>query len=372
MNSPEQSGAPKRILIAWGDETSGNLGVRVLGQGSRDLLRQLWPDAEFVYMNYGANPAEVPWNWKGLLRERVAGRLGMMKWLSEFDLYWDTRSGDSFSDIYGLQRHLTMSLIHEFAAQAGVPTVIAPQTIGPFNRRLASTLATRNLKCSALVFARDSASAEAAAKLGRRVDLTATDMVFGLKQPDQAAERRDVILTVSGLLWGPNPHVDSAKYQGAVRTILGGLLTQGREVTLLPHVIPHEIDSRSADGDVGTAKALAEEYHNKLAVHIPTSLDDARSTIASANVLIGARMHACLNALSTGVPAIAMAYSRKFAPLMSALAWPYTIDLAVDDHVGSRTLAALRTPELLSQAQRARRIGQERLAQVLPAVSSLM
>jgi hypothetical protein len=45
----------------------------------------------------------------------------------------------------------------------------------------------------------------------------------------------------------------------------------------------------------------------------PPDLDDARSIIAGSRVLVGARMHACLNALSTGVPAIAMSYSRKFA-----------------------------------------------------------
>ena len=121
-----------RILLAWTDETSPNLGVRALGRGSKDLLRRIWPQAEFVYMNYGSKPEAVTWSPRGLVREWVTGRRGMRDWLDGFDLYWDTRSGDSFSDIYGLPRHTTMSMIHEFAARRHVPTVLAPQTIGPF------------------------------------------------------------------------------------------------------------------------------------------------------------------------------------------------------------------------------------------------
>lgn len=371
VNSPMQSDAPKRILIGWGDETSGNLGVRVLGQGSRDLLRRLWPNAEYVYLNYGSKPAEIPWGWRSLLRERASRSLGMMKWLGQFDLFWDTRSGDSFADIYGLDRHLTMSLIHEFAAQAGVPAVVAPQTIGPFHGRFAAALAKRNLKRSALVFARDSASAQAADQLGRAVDLTVTDMVFGLNQPAVSRHPVDVLLNVSGLLWEQNSHVDSAKYQQSVRIILDGLLAQGREVTLLPHVIPHETDSPGKDGDVFVARTLAAEYSGKVRVHVPSSLDDARTTIASSAVLIGARMHACLNALSTGVPAVAMAYSRKFAPLMRAVDWDHVVDLTADLHPGASVLQALSTPELAQQARLTQRAGQNRLAEVLPLVAGL-
>ena len=39
-------------------------------------------------------------------------------------------------------------------------------------------------------------------------------------------------------------------------------------------------------------------------------------------------MHACLNALSLGVPAVPMAYSRKFAPLLEDLGWRHTVEVS--------------------------------------------
>ena len=355
-----------RVLVGWADDSSPNLGVRALGQGSRDLLSQVWPDAEFVYMNYGSRPSAVPWRPRSLIKERFLGRSGMMDWLSTFDVLWDTRSGDSFADIYGMRRHWTMSLIHEFAAQAGVVTVIAPQTIGPFHSRVARVMARRNLKRSSLVFARDAQSAAAAAQLGRPVDLTATDMVFGLRQPERLAER-DVLLNVSGLLWQPNNHVDYESYRRAIRMVITELIGQGREVTLLPHVL----DSPDHDNDVPIANALHEEFGGTLDVYFPDTLDDARSVIASSQVVIGARMHACLNALSTGTPAVAMAYSRKFAPLLGAIGWNHVVSLSSESDIGAATLDALGDGTLAAQARATQKRGQDLLAKMIPAITGL-
>ncbi|GAB3598427.1 polysaccharide pyruvyl transferase family protein [Microbacterium tumbae] len=353
-----------RILVAWADDSSPNLGVRVLGQGSRDLLQQIWPDAEFEFLNYGRRPESVPWRPRSLLKERVLGRHGMMSWLSSFDMVWDTRSGDSFTDIYGMHRHWTMSLIHEFAVQAGVRAIMAPQTIGPFQTRRARMLARRNLSRSSLVFARDAASAEASSQLGREVDLTATDMVFGLRQPSRT-EEHDVLLNISGLLWNPNSHVDNEAYRRAVHTIVDELLSRGREVTLLSHVL----DSADHDNDVPAVRAVQEHYGDAVRSYLPKGLDDARSVIASSRVVVGARMHACLNALSTGTPAIAMAYSRKFAPLLGALDWDHVVPLGDGARAGAAVLDALGDAELDSRALATQKRGQSMLAEMIPAIS---
>lgn len=355
-----------RILIAWADDASPNLGVRVLGEGSRDLLRQVWTDAHIEFMNYGTRPPAVPWRPRALLKERVLGHSGMMEWLSSFDLIWDTRSGDSFADIYGMHRHLTMSLIHEFAVQAGVRAVMAPQTIGPFDSVTGRALGRRNLARSAVVFARDSASAEASAELGRPVDMTATDLVFGLSQPQKTREH-DVILNVSGLLWNPNRHVDSDAYRTSVRTVIDALLADEREITLLPHVL----DSADHDNDVPIVHELHAAYDGAVGLHVPAGLTDARSVIASSNVLIGARMHACLNALSTGTPAIAMAYSRKFAPLLAALDWDHVVPLAQNADAGVAVVDRLGDADLAAKARATQQKGQQLLAGMIPALSDL-
>ena len=350
-----------RILVLWAGEVNPNLGVRALGRGSRDLLRKVWPDAEFSYADFGQRPRELPWGRpRSLLRERVTGRLGMQRWLGGFDLVWDTRSGDSFADIYGLGRHTVMSMVHEFARQAGVPVVMAPQTIGPFHTRRGRAIARRTLRRSRFVFARDPASSDAASGLGRPVDALVTDLVFGIDQP-APVERRDVLVNVSGLLWNPNSHVDNERYRVAVRTIIRGLLATGRSVTLLSHVL----DSGDADNDVPTAKALAEEFAGEITVYVPSGLDDAREVIASSNLLIGARMHACLNALSTGVPAVAMAYSRKFEPLMRSIDWPYSVSLGSEDLAGV-VLGFAAEETLRAKAEASQAKGQALLAEILP------
>lgn len=354
-----------RILIAWADDSSTNLGVRALAQGSCDVLRRVWPHAEFEFMNYGARPPSVPWSPGGLLKERLSGRMGMMEWLSSFDIYWDTRSGDSFSDIYGMPRLRTMSIIHEFAVQAGTRAGMAPQTIGPFVGAEARILARRTLSRSRVVLARDEASARAAERLGRPVDRVSTDVVFGLRQPERERPR-DVVLNVSGLLWQENSHVDYLAYRRIIRDLIDRLLGQGRSVALLPHVL----DSSNADNDVPTARELHEDYDGRVELCVPRDLDSARSVIASSQIVIGARMHACLNALSTGTPAVAMAYSRKFAPLLQGLGWSHVVPLTGDD-VATDVLRSMDVGDLAERARDVQHRGQERVALALPVIAEL-
>ncbi|MFT4214540.1 MAG: polysaccharide pyruvyl transferase family protein [Microbacterium sp.] len=356
-----------RVLVGWSDETSPNLGVRALCRGSRDFLRRVWPDAEFEYMNYRTKPSAVTWSPAGLAREWVTGRRGMKTWLSNFDLYWDTRSGDSFADIYGMPRHTTMSMIHEFAVRSGVPTIMAPQTIGPFSTRRARGMARRNLRSSRLVLARDPASAEAAAALGRPVDLTTSDLVFGIDQPHDPLDN-DILLNVSGLLWNSSDHGSDVGYRGAMTDIITGLLARGRSVTLFPHVL----DSADADNDVPLARQLHAEYDGKLGLLVPEDLDHARRATAGANIVIGARMHACLNALSTGTPAIAMAYSRKFAPLMRSIEWSHVVALANPAGVAERVLSATDTDDLSDAARHAQALGTQLLDKAIPALKAML
>jgi colanic acid/amylovoran biosynthesis protein len=66
-------------------------------------------------------------------------------------------------------------------------------------------------------------------------------------------------------------------------------------------------------------------------------------------------MHACLNALSVGVPALPWAYSRKFKPLLDGLGWTASLDLRTEQDVAERskpiTTAMLDTPPVEALAQ---------------------
>ncbi|SDR76044.1 Polysaccharide pyruvyl transferase family protein WcaK [Friedmanniella luteola] len=312
-----------RVLVIWADDRSPNLGVRVLGAGTEALTRRVWPDAEFVFYNYGARTAPVRLGSVAeVAKEAVLRQRGLADWFRGFDLVMDTRAGDSFADIYGLKRLSAMCATTEFAARVGVPVVLSPQTIGPFGSRRARALAQRSLRTASVVMARDSISAQASADLGRPVDVLTTDVVFALDVPEPTT-RRDVVLNVSGLLWQPGPHVDAAAYRRTVTDVHDRLVAAGRTVSLLAHVLP----SDNPDDDVPAVEEFRDAHAPTAEVLVPMSLTDIRTMLAGAELVIGSRMHACLNALSVGTPAIPLAYSRKFAPLMADLGWEHVVDL---------------------------------------------
>lgn len=333
-----------KALVLWADDRSPNLGVRALASGTERLLQAAAPGIDVTFHNFGRPIPQLPvGRFTSLARERVTGRHGMQRWLGDFDVIVDTRAGDSFADLYGLRRLTMMSAIAECAAEAGTPVILGPQTIGPFSTRRGRLLARHSLRRARLVMARDSASARYAEKLGHPVDILATDVVFALARP--SVERtRDVILNISGLLWNGNPHVDSTDYRRTITDLVARLRADGREISLLAHVL----ESSSPDNDVPAIQEFAGRHLPDAEVIIPTGLAEVRDVVASGQVVIASRMHACLNALSVGTPAVPLAYSRKFGPLLGDLGWRETVELrhaggdaarAVADRVSSADLA---------------------------------
>ncbi|NEM89967.1 polysaccharide pyruvyl transferase family protein [Galbitalea soli] len=351
-----------RVLILWSDDKSANLGVRVLASGTAALVTRIWPYADVVYQNFGQRNPHLPiGRIRSIVRERLTNAAGMKDWLAGFDLIVDTRAGDSFADIYGIGRLRTMSAVSEFASEAGTPVVLGPQTIGPFTTRQGRAIGRFSMKRAALTMARDSASAEYAKSLGRPVDVLTTDVVFALPVPQPAAPR-DVLLNISGLLWQESPHVDATVYRETVTALYRELTARGRRVSLLAHVL----ESPSADNDVPAIRAFVESVAPTAEVIVPADLAEVRSVIAGAGLVIGSRMHACLNALSVGTPAVPLAYSRKFAPLLGDLGWGHSVDLrsepdptravmeSLDTDLGAEVAAVgIRAQELLGRAETA-------------------
>lgn len=357
-----------RVLILWADDSSPNLGVRVLGRGTEALVRRNWPEAEIVFENYGLRAPELPFGrLRDLARERLGGRLGMMRWLRGFDLVVDTRSGDSFADIYGLHRLAIMTSVASLAASAGVPVVLGPQTIGPFETRRGRMLARRSLRQASLVMARDPESESYARGLGFAPDLLTSDVVFALPVPT-VAPGRDVVLNISGLLWQQNPHVDSARYRADLTRLYRRLEERGRGVTLLAHVL----DSPNADNDVRAIEEFVRLTAPDASVVIPSGLDEVRTTVASARLVIGSRMHACLNALSVGTPAIPLAYSRKFAPLLQSLGWNHTVELGGPADIVASVEHQLDNQSLADDAARVVERGRASLEPVAAALAGVV
>lgn len=334
-----------RVLILWADSRSANLGVRALAHGMETLALETWGEGSTVdFQDFGPGDSDIGFGGRTIIRDLPRlGRGPICKKLEEYDIILDSGAGDSFADIYGLKRFTTMHYAHRAARRVGTPFVLAPQTVGPFGTFLGRAMARSSLRMADQVFARDPLSLDYAAGLGVAAHLS-TDVVFTLPAPPPA-DARDVILNVSGLLWSTNAHGDPALYRRNVVKMIQELHVRGRRVSLLAHVLDNPTD----DNDVRAVREVAALLDEPIEVIVPRDLHDVRSVLASSELVIGARMHACLNALSTGTPAIPWAYSRKFAPLMEDLGWSQTVE-AADANVVESTLRATLDGQLRGKA----------------------
>lgn len=318
-----------RVLVLWAQKAHPNIGVVALAEGAAAWARMAFgPDVDVSFQATG--PDGDPYNdgpmsvsqTLPLIKERFVNKRGLKDWVKSFDLVLDTRAGDSFADIYGVKRLAKMTPIGYFAHQWKVPTVLAPQTIGPFVTPLGKILGKFTLETTDVVMARDPYSAHYAASLRRPVDHVTTDLVFALEH-QQLEKKYDVLLNVSGLLWDENPHVDFTFYRETIYSLIEELGRRGRTVTLFPHVFDNTNNPGDNDGYPNAElRSLVDGRILK-----PEGLMGAREAVGQAQLVIGSRMHACLNALSMYTPALPLAYSRKFGPLLSHIGWDHNFDL---------------------------------------------
>jgi len=359
-------GVRVRVLFLWADSGSSNLGVRALAHGSLALARRAWgADLEYRFQDSAGRENGLPLGGREVVRNigRRAGDISRM--IASYDVIWDTGAGDSFADIYGQGRLMRMVYLQHLARRLGKPLVLGPQTIGPFRKRSSRVLARYGLRGASAIFTRDSSSTQYVARLTPRPVLANTDVVFALPRIEQARSR-DVIVNISGLLWNANSHLDAGSYRKDVMRLCSELKAGGREVSILAHVV----DNPTPDNDVPAGREVAA----KLGLDFiePVSLNDAREVLGSAQLVVGSRMHACLNAISMGTPTIPWAYSRKFAPLLSDLGWPHVLDLRTEADIVQETLRLAESGGLDAElVMRTNAAAEDSLSQMTSALSAI-
>jgi colanic acid/amylovoran biosynthesis protein len=354
---------PTRVLVLWADEHSSNLGVQALAFGTRIFIDQVISNAEVTHISYGASgDRHLELTARNLTSALVGVNRGFARWLGGFDLVVDTGAGDSFADIYGQRRLAEMSALRVLIRRQNIRLVMGPQTIGPFDTRTGRWVARKSVGSQAVVVARDGASLKAAEKLLTSQVLHATDVAFLLpKSPP--VKREGVVLNVSGLLWEKNPHVDYAFYRDQVLAFAELVQNSGKNLTLLSHVT----DSSHTDNDIRAVDACRNMLTQQPDVFHPTDLSDVRARLAGAEIVVASRMHAVLNSLSQGVPAIGWSYSRKFAPLLSDLGWNHLFDLKEGKPaMAKETFSAITmSKELAVEAEQVSSNAQKRMISVV-------
>jgi polysaccharide pyruvyl transferase WcaK-like protein len=409
---------PYTVCLLGASLDGGNLGVCALASALVGLIRQARPDAR-VLLLYGERRGgvrPVPLGGGAAARVRVLNyrlspraRLGEhLLWIFLLALLWrlgpplrrrlergnlwlhalrqadfigDIHAGDSFSDIYGLRRFAVGLLPDVIALLLGKRLVFLPQTYGPFASAPARAAARAVLRRAGRCYARDRESLAAIQRLlgqgGAPAASFCPDVAFALEPvkggfvtiqppllPRAAAAPPLVGLNISGLLAiggysRDNMFELACDYNALIEGLIEALMRRS-DAHLL--IVSHVLDD-SAESDLPAAlKTWRRSFaKHERRLHLVTGRygpAHIKQVIGLCDLFIGSRMHACIAALSQGIPALGIAYSLKFRGVFESAG---VEDLVLDARrlgeaeIIDRCLGALRERERLA-GQLARRL----------------
>lgn len=338
---------PLRIALLWHRPGPGNLGVDALTRANVAIIDAAASRAnrlaEFVTLSgpmladsalpdrLRVGPAIDP---RGILK----GRSAFLAELRASDLVIDIGEGDSWTDIYGPRRFSFLAATKIAALALKKPLVLAPQTIGPFDRLTTRIVSNSIMRRASAVFARDGMSSDYLSRQMPDLDFAEyIDVAFALPftraRREQGARLR-VGLNISGLLYrggytGQNEFGLTLDYRALMDGVIEALGALGNvDIELIPHVAAPQAASEMAgvDDDQSIIAEILARHPALRAAGPFTDSIAAKSYISGLDFLVGARMHACIAAFSAGVPVIPVAYSRKFNGLFTTLGYPHYVD----------------------------------------------
>jgi len=413
-----------KVILLGATFATGNMGVGALTAGSIRSVREQFPEAEIFLLDYGRervvyehqSPAGtcrirllnmrfskkfyLPNNIALLIilalalraipvsdiRNKIARRNFFLRHILDADIVASISGGDSFSDIYGLERLLYVSLPQLLVLLAGQRLVLLPQTVGPFSSFPGRVISRYILKRARIIFLRDySGREEIKGLVGWKFEENKLrfchDVGFVVEPTKPAAMELDglekeekpdpppVGINVSGLLYmGGYTHNNMfglrVDYRQLVYELIGDLIDKkGLRVLLVPHVFGTGDDSESDS-------AVCEKIYRELKPRYGDKLYFARGEydqgeikhiIGLCGFFIGSRMHACIAALSQNIPTVSIAYSKKFKGVMETI--------GVDDHVADpRSMDQGQVLAVIEKAYQEREQIKKHLEQKMPEV----
>ena len=246
---------------------------------------------------------------------------------NDCDIVFNLCAGDGFTDIYGAWRTFSESYMTILGAKKGCTMVLAPQTIGPFNNLFCRSLAHYTMNRCKYIFARDNLSFELCQKMGQK-DKTfeVVDVALALPYTKiSLSTGYNLGINVSGLLYNnaTNRFNLSFDYKKFINRIIEVALQREYNIHLISHV---NIAEGVGEDDYMACKQVHDLYPSTILVPRFDSPIKAKSYISGLDLFTGARMHATIASISSGVPVIPIAYSRKFNGLYGNLNYPYFID----------------------------------------------
>lgn len=298
------------------------------------------------YTRHGMTIGKRLWHSNHLATARLAAavgvkRRGLLSVISDSDLVLDVSGGDSFTDLYGSARFRNIVAPKQITLALGRRLVLLPQTYGPFRTRGSRNMAASLIDRASLAYARDPDSfTRLQDLLGDRFDPArhrlGVDLAFGLQKREPlalepgvaamlaTAEQGPLIgLNISGLLANRPQQAASrfglaTDYRALMRNLIMRLLDDsGARILLLPHVhAPQGHYESDLDASVSLLESLPEKYQAAAAERVglvtaPLDACELKWLISQCDWFSGARMHATIAAVSSGVPTAPLAYSLK-------------------------------------------------------------
>lgn len=357
-----------KATILWGDLYSANRGINALTISLIDLLKEKYPKINFNIFAGSIKEENVkgdivlypiykyciPFKLKYL---NIVRYLKLFKIAYSSDIVIDLSEGDSFTDIYGIKRFLCHYYIKYFFCNFSKRYYLAPQTIGPFTEQDTIQKALNILKKTKHLSTRDDISKNYIHDLlgnNKNIIQVYPDLAVSLKpkKPKNYAgnvcftKGKCVGINVSGLLWNKgytknNEFNLCIDYQQLCYQLAKYFITQGKKVLFIPHTYSVNINEVVQENDLSAIhelmvilKTSSLETKNIGIVDEEYSANELKWFISKMDFFIGARMHACIAAFSTGVPFVGLSYSRKFEGLFGFLGFKELIaDLRNDPNV---------------------------------------
>ena len=327
-----------KISLLYGNEHGGPVELNIDGEmvTVRVENRRLSPRARFHEHMLTITLMAIVYRLLpvAFVRRGIRNRIPWIKAMTEADMIAQIHGGDSFSDIYGVARLAAEALENAIVSILGKRYVLLPQTYGPFLTKRSRGFAQYIFSRAAAVFARDAESLEVARSyLGDekadRILAFCPDVAFTLPpaepisasiEPQLPAPGSAPIigLNINGLLYFRGNSGDPTfGMQGAYDATIELLIEQLLEKTDARLVlVPHDVgrgrncDARATEDVWNALSASQRERVHRLVGEYDQS--EVKHVIKGCDFFVGSRMHACIAALSQGVPAIGIAFSRKF------------------------------------------------------------
>ncbi len=425
MIQNNNSSEKKNVLILGASFNTGNLGVSALAESTIQCILHSWPNANITIFGGTLELYEekrvirgrevvvknIPIRFsKNIFLEAHIIRYylyGVMRSLLHFhkpeqssriknpcireiveaDIVVDITGGDSFSDIYGMIRFIKSFLEKLLVVLYKKPLIFLPQTYGPFKKRLIKSMAGYILKKALAIYSRDRDGIDflrQTFKSARIIDKIAfmPDVAFTLepRKPEKidvdslfdAVNDKSILvgLNISGLIYYGGYSRDNmfdlkVNYKELIHDIIESLLMKKNVLVLLiPHIFPdvtgHVEDDTAACLEVYTE--LVGKYKKRLFLaRGKYDHKEIKYVIGKTNYFIGTRMHSCIAALSQGIPAIGLAYSKKFKGVFETVgAEKYVADMRFDDQK--------EIVMMISRAYDERKVYSQNLKQIMPEI----